>query len=230
MPQFILRFLALLVVALTPLVPAHAASDGRPVPGYVRVRIETSMGNIVVALDPKHAPRTVDNFMKYVDDGRFENTKFYRASRAKSDPTRRGFIQGGIDTDFRRTLVPLVPLEPTSKTGLKHVDGTISMARHKEPDTASGNFSIFVGPSPYMDAAPGRPGYAAFGHVVSGMDVVRKIMALPTCCGKGPMFGQMIKQDVQIVRAVRLDGKPAPTTVVRPWLFQPKGQRPAVKK
>ncbi len=230
MPQILLRLIALLVFVLTPLVPVHAASDGRPVPGLVRVRIETSMGNIVVALDPKHAPRTVDNFMKYVDDGRFENTKFYRASRSKSDPTRRGFIQGGIDTDFRRTLLPLVPLEPTSKTGIKHVDGTISMARHKQPDSASGNFSIFVGPAPFMDAAPGRPGYAAFGHVVSGMDVVRKIMALPTCCGTGPMFGQMIKQDVQIVRAVRLDGKPAPTTVVRPWLFQPKGQRSAPLK
>lgn len=225
MPQILLRFLALLLFVLTPQMPVHAASDGRPVPGHVRVRIETSMGNIVVALDPKRAPKTVDNFMKYVDDGRLENTKFYRASRSKSEPTRRGFIQGGIDTDFRRTLLPLVPLEPTSKTGLHHVDGTISMARNAHPDTASGNFSIFVGPAPFMDAAPGRPGYAAFGHVVSGMDVVKKIMALPTCCGKGPMFGQMIKQDVQIVRVVRLDGKPAPTTVVRPWLFQPKGQR-----
>lgn len=230
MPQTLLRLLALLILALMPLMPTHAASDGRPIPGMVRVRIETSMGNIVVALDPKRAPKTTDNFMKYVDDGRFENTKFYRASRSKSEPTRRGFIQGGIDTDFRRTLLPLVPLEPTSKTGIKHVDGTISMARHEHPDTASGNFSIFVGSAPFMDAAPGRPGYAAFGHVVSGMDVVRKIMALPTCCGKGPMFGQMIKQDVKIVRVVRLDGKPAPTTVVRPWLFQPKGQRPPVKK
>ena len=230
MKQIFLRLLALLVLALTPLMPAHAASDGRPIPGMVRVRIETSMGNIVVALDPKRAPKTTDNFMKYVDDGRFENTKFYRASRSKSDPTRRGFIQGGIDTDFRRTLLPLVPLEPTSKTGIKHVEGTISMARHEHPDTASGNFSIFVGPAPFMDAAPGRPGYAAFGHVVSGMDVVKKIMALPTCCGKGPMFGQMIKADVKIVRAVRLDGKPTPTTIVRPWLFQPKGERAQTPK
>ncbi len=190
-------------------------------PGYVRVRIETNMGNIVVALDAKRAPKTTTNFLKYVDDGRFENTSFYRASRSKSD-AKRGFIQGGIDTDFRRTLMPLVPLEPTSKTGLKHVEGTISMARHEHPDTASGNFSIFVGPAPFMDAAPGRPGYAAFGQVLSGMEVVRKILALPTCCGKGPMFGQMIKADVKIARVVRLDGKPAPTTAVRPWLFQPK--------
>jgi len=184
------------------------------------------MGPIVVALDAKRAPKTTANFLKYVDDGRFDGTTFYRASRAKSDP-KRGFIQGGIDTDFCRTLLPAVPLEPTSQTGLKHVSGTISMARHKQPDSATGNFSIFTGPAPYMDAAPGRPGYAAFGHVVAGMDVVRKILALPTCCGKGAMFGQMIRQEVRIVRAVRLDGKPQPTSAVRPWLFQPKGQRPA---
>ena len=219
-PLFVSRLLAFLILVMMPNLPAHAAPEGKAVPGYVRVRIETNMGNIVVALDAKRAPKTTANFLKYVDDGRFENTKFYRASRAKTDP-RRGFIQGGIDTDFRRTIVPLVPLEPTSMTGLKHVEGTISMARHEHPDTASGNFSLFVGPAPFMDAAPGRPGYAAFGKVLSGMDVVKKIMALPTCCGKGPMFGQMIKADVTIRHIVRLDGKAAPTTYVRPWLFAP---------
>lgn len=218
------RLVAVLLAMIAPLA-AHAApsSDGKPMPGYVRVRIETSMGNITVALDAKHAPKTTDNFMKYVDDGRFEGMRFYRASRAKSDP-HRGFIQGGVDTDARRTLVPSVPLEPTSKTGIKHLDGTISMARHEDPNSASGNFSIFVGPAPGMDAAPGRLGYAAFGHVVAGMDVVKKIMAVPTCCGEGAMFGQMIKQPITIVRMVRLDGKAQPTTVVRPWLFQPQGK------
>lgn len=217
------RFLALLILVLTPLIAQDALAQpaNKPTPGYVRVRLETSMGNIVVALDARRAPKTTKNFMQYVDDGRLDGTKFYRASRAKSDP-RRGFIQGGIDTDFRRTIMPAVELEPTSKTGIKHVEGVISMARREEPDSATGNFSIFVGSAPFMDAAPGRQGYAAFGHVVAGMDVVRKILALPTCCGKGVMFGQMIKQDVTITRAVRLDGKAAPTTFVRPWLFQPR--------
>ncbi|MBO9576520.1 MAG: peptidylprolyl isomerase [Sphingobium sp.] len=225
MPFHLLRrLLALILLALIPLAAAHARPEDNPIPGHVRVRVETSMGNIVVALDMRRAPRTSVNFLKYVDDGRYENTRFYRASRAKSD-ARRGFIQGGIDTDFRRTIMPAIPLEPTSQTGLKHVEGAISMARHEQPNSATGNFSIFVGSAPFMDAAPGRPGYAVFGHVVSGMEVVKKIMALPTCCGKGPMFGQMIKQDVRIVRMVRLDGKAAPTTYVRPWLFQPKGER-----
>jgi len=225
MPNIIRSLIALLAFAVAALAPASAfaAPEGKPMPGFVRVRIETSMGNIVVALDARHAPKTTDNFMKYVDDGRFEGMHFYRASRAKSD-AHRGFIQGGIDTDYRRALVPSVPLEPTSKTGIKHVDGTISMARHEDPNSATGNFSIYVGPAPGMDAAPGRPGYAAFGHVVAGMDVVKKIMAVPTCCGEGPMFGQMIKQPVTIVRMVRLDGKAQPTTIVRPWLFQPTGK------
>lgn len=228
MPLFLRRCLALLILVALPLVTAQAIAQTatKAAPGYVRVRIETSMGNIIVALDAKRAPLTTANFMKYVDDGRFENTKFYRASRAKSDP-RRGFIQGGIDTDFRRTIMPGVPFESTAKTGIKHQDGVISMARREETDSATGNFSLFVGPAPFMDAAPGRPGYAAFGKVVAGMDVVKKIMALPTCCGKGPMFGQMIQKDVRIVRVVRLDGKAAPTTFVRPWLFQPKGSQPS---
>ena len=224
MPLFLRRFLALTLLALTPpfMSSAALAQDGRAMPGHVRVRIETNFGNIVVALDRKRAPKTTVNFLKYVDDGRLENTKFYRASRAKSDP-KRGFIQGGIDTDFRRTLMPAVPLEPTTQTGITHGEGVISMARHEQPNSGTGNFSIFVGAAPFMDAAPGRPGYAAFGKVVSGMDVVRKILALPTCCGKGPMFGQMIQKDVQIIRVVRLDGKAEPTTIVRPWLYQPRG-------
>jgi peptidyl-prolyl cis-trans isomerase A (cyclophilin A) len=217
------RLIALVLLALA--LPASAQPAGKPIPGMIRVRIETNMGDITVALDAKRAPKTVRNFMLYVDDGRFEGVKFYRASRAKSDP-RRGFIQGGIDTDFRRTIVPSVELEPTSQTGIKHQDGVISMARHEQPNSATGNFSIFVGPAPFMDAAPGRPGYAAFGRVVAGMDAVTTILALPTCCGKGPMFGQMIKADVTIKRIVRLDGKAAPTTYVRPWLFQPRGERP----
>jgi peptidyl-prolyl cis-trans isomerase A (cyclophilin A) len=225
MLSFVYRLLALALLALTPLMPAHAAPANKPTPGYVRVRIETSMGNITVALDARRAPRTTRNFLLYVDDGRLDGTKFYRASRSKSQ-AGRGFIQGGIDTDFRRTIMPAVVLEPTSQTGITHQEGVISMARHKQPDSATGNFSIFTGPAPYMDAASGRPGYAAFGHVVAGMDVVRKILALPTCCGKGPMFGQMIKQDVIISKVVRLDGKAQPTTYVRPWLFQPRAERP----
>lgn len=225
MPSFPIRLVACLLAFLLPLSSALAAPPAnRPTPGYVRVRLETDAGNIVVALDARRAPRTTANFLQYVDDGRLDGTSFYRASRNKAMPGN-GFIQGGVDTDFRRVIMPAVVLEPTSQTGLLHLDGTITMARHKEENSGTGNFSITVGPAPSLDARPGSPGYAAFGHVVAGMDVVKKILARPTCCGKGVMFGQMIRQPVRLIRAVRIDGTPRPTSFVRPWLMMPSGSK-----
>jgi peptidyl-prolyl cis-trans isomerase A (cyclophilin A) len=223
----IIRSLVACLLAVLPLAAASAQSATRPTPGYVRVRLETSMGNIVLALNAKAAPKTVANFMIYVDDGRLDNTSFYRAYRRKDDP-RLGFVQGGIDTEARRVYFPTVELEPTSKTGLRHLDGTISMARHKEENSGTGNFSIQIGPNPTLDARPGYSGYAAFGQVVAGMDVIKRILALDTCCGRGVMFGQMIKKRVSIIRAVRLDGAPRPSGVVKPWLMKPRA--PADRK
>ena len=197
---------------------AFAQSATRATPGYVRVRLETNIGNIVLALDAKRAPKTVANFMIYVDDGRLDDTSFYRAFRRKDDP-KSGFVQGGIDTIARRVYFPTVELEPTDKTGLKHLDGTISMARHKEPNSGTGNFSIQIGANPTLDARPGYPGYAAFGQVVAGMDIIKRILARDTCCGRGVMFGQMIKDRVIIKRAVRLDGKAKPSGAIKPWLI-----------
>lgn len=182
--------------------------------GVVRVRLETAGGPIVLALDAKRAPKTVANFMMYVDDGRFEGTGFFRAARAKTRPG--GFVEGGIGTDPRRVLPP-VPLEPTSVTGLHHVDGAVSMARFERPDSATGNFSILVGPYLGMDARAGSPGYAVFGRVQSGMDVVKRILAQPTGGGSGPTAGQMLMNRVTITRAVRLDGVARPTGRPKPW-------------
>ena len=206
-----MRFLMLLLLALT-----LAAAPAAP-PGAVRVRLETSEGPIMVALDMKRAPVTSTNFLAYVDDGRLDGTTIYRASRRKTD-SKLGFIQGGIDTDHRRALRG-IPLEPTSKTGLRHVDGTISMAHGANPDTATGNFTIMVGANPALDARPGYPGYAAFGQVIGGMANVKKILAKPTGGGRGAMRGQMILQPVKLIRAVRIDGKPRPTGRVKPWLI-----------
>jgi len=227
MPLIIRRFSALLALLLLSL-PATAAAPSatRPTPGYVRVKLETSLGNIVIALDAKRAPKTTANFLIYVDDGRLDDTKFYRAYRRK-DNAKLGFVQGGIDTEARRVYFPTVPLEPTDKTGLRHLDGTISMARHKDPDSGTGNFSIQIGPNPSLDARPGYPGYAAFGQVVAGMDVLRRILAMETCCGRGVMFGQMLRKPVKIIRAVRLDGTPKPSGGVKPWLM---GKRAPAKK
>jgi len=214
-----MRFLLLAALALfaLPLSASDAAPQGKPTPGMVRVRIVTSEGPIILALDAKHAPKTVANFMAYVDDGRLDGTNFYRASRRTGDPAH-GFIQGGIGTDARRML-PSVPLEPTNVTGLRHLDGTVSMAHGPNPDGANCNFSIMVGPNPGLDARGNFRGFAAFWQVVSGMEIVKRILALPSGGGSDAMKGQMILKPVQIVRVERLDGVAKPTGRVKPWLL-----------
>lgn len=186
-----------------------------PPGGLVRVRIVTSEGTIVVALEAKRAPRTTANFLAYVDDGRLDGTTIYRSARRKADP-KFGFIQGGIGTDARRIL-PSPPLEPTNRTGIRHLSGAISMAHGSNPDSATGNFSIMVGDNPGLDAKPGSRGFAAFGHVISGMDVVKRILAKPTGGGRDAMRGQMILPPVKLIRAQRLDGTPKPTGLPKPW-------------
>jgi peptidyl-prolyl cis-trans isomerase A (cyclophilin A) len=168
-----------------------------------RVAIQTGLGTIVVELADKQAPITSKNFLRYVENGKLDGTSFYRAARSKS-VANYGFIQGGIDRDYRRAYFA-IPHEPTSKTGLKHVEGTISMARNM-PGTAMGDFFITASAAPYLDARPDYPGYAAFGRVVKGMDVVRKILAAPTWIGRGSgaVKDQLIIKRIPIVTAKRI--------------------------
>lgn len=212
-----MRFLGL-VAALFLLLPGLVAAAPQS-PGEVRVKLVTSAGEIVIAVDTRRAPRTAANFLAYVDDGRLDGTSFYRTARRQSDQGM-GFIQGGIGTDYRRIL-PSVPLERTDVTGIKHVSGTVSLAHGANPDSGNGNFSIMVGDNPGLNATATSPGFAAFGRVVSGMDVVRKILALPSGGGRGPMRGQMILDPVKLIRAQRLDGVARPTGKVKPWLIGP---------
>ena len=204
------------VLLLAALLLGGAAPADRATPGYVRVRLVTAVGDIVLALDAKRAPRTVANFLVYVDDGRLDDTRFYRASRRRDAPTF-GFIQGGIDTDATRSLDPIA-IERTDRTGLRHLDGTISMAHGPSPNSATGNFSIMVGPTPSLDAHGANAGYAAFGHVVAGMDVVKRILAVPTGGGFDAMKGQMILAPIRLLRAERLDGTPHPSGRFKTWL------------
>jgi len=169
-----------------------------------RLAIETQAGRILVELDARRAPVTAANFLAYADQHRFDGTFFYRASRTRG-AADRGFIQGGIRHDYRRMLAPIAH-EPTSRTGLRHRDGTISMA-HSETSGAMGDFFITVGAMPSMDAHGREPGFAAFGHVVEGMDVVRHILAAPTLAnaGSGAMRGQMVAAPVPILSVRRAD-------------------------
>lgn len=205
---------SLILAAAAVLATAAPAAAPRE-PAVVRVRLDTPYGPIVLALEARRAPRTVANFMGYVDDKRFDGMSFYRAARNRSAPAY-GFIQGGIRSDARRILPPF-PLETTAMTGLRHVDGTISMARRAEAGSAGGNFFITVGAMPSMDAKGSYPGYAAFGHVVSGMPVVKRILAMKTGGGMG---GQMLMPPVKLVAAKRLNGTPHPTGIVKPWLVK----------
>jgi peptidyl-prolyl cis-trans isomerase A (cyclophilin A) len=189
---------------------ANAAAAPRPPAAEadeVRVRLATDAGTIELALDHRHAPVTTENFLRYVDQHRFDGTSFYRASRTRGAPGR-GFVQGGIRHDYRRML-PEIAHEPTSRTGLRHVDGTISMAR-TTPGSAMGDFFIILGSMPAFDAGPrasgDHQGYAAFGHVTAGMDVVRRLLAAATVAnaGRGAMRGQMLAAPVRIVSVRRL--------------------------
>lgn len=214
-----MRLIALLCATLLLAVPTFAAQN-RAVSGLVRVRLVTSDGNIVIALDAKRAPKTTANFLNYVDDGRLDGTTFYRASRSKFTKGM-GFIQGGIRTEYRRMLPP-VPLEPTNVTGLRHTDGVVSMAHGDDPNSGNANFSLLAGAHPALDANAKSKGYAAFGKVVEGMPVVRRILAMPSGGGSGAMKGQMLIRPVQIIRAERLDGKGRPAPAFKPWQVGPR--------
>jgi peptidyl-prolyl cis-trans isomerase A (cyclophilin A) len=184
--------------------PAKAAPEPAPVPDVARVRLETEAGAIVLELDGRRAPVTTGNFLRYVDQHRFDGTTFYRAVQTRGAP-ERGFIQGGIRRDHRR-MFPPIDHEPTSETGLRHVEGAISMARSEMGAGAIGDFFITTAAMPSMDAREGKPGYAAFGRVVEGMATVRRILAAETVpnAGRGAMRGQMLAEPVTIRSARRV--------------------------
>jgi peptidyl-prolyl cis-trans isomerase A (cyclophilin A) len=186
-------------------IPATTAPATAPKPATARVALVTSEGTIIVEVETERAKVTAANFLRYVAEKRLDGTTFYRAMNLAPG---YGLIQGGVRGDPKRVL-PKIRHEPTSTTGLSHVDGTISMARGA-PGSADGDFFITVGALTSLDADPAKPGdnlgFAAFGRVVAGMETVKAIMAAPTSPteGVGVMKGQMIAAPVRIVSARRL--------------------------
>ncbi len=214
------RFALLAIPLLAALAPtlAGAAPSRRapaPLPDVVRVALTTEKGVITVDLDAKHAPVTVANFVRYVDARRFDGIAFYRAMKLAWGTQPNGLIQTG-QRDMRLRYAPIAH-EPTSATGLLHKAGALSMARNA-PGTAVADFSILLSDMPGLDADPAsanpetKAGYAVFGHVVGGMDVVRLIWDSPLSptMGEGVMKGQMLSPPVKVLTARRIAIAPAP--------------------
>lgn len=157
-----------------------------------RVRIVTTAGTIVVVLDPKRAPKTVANFLHYVNTRFYDGGSFFRAVP--------GFVIQGGNKPKEKPSDPKIPLETPLATGIRNTDGAISMARETQPNTATSEFFICDGSQRRLDGSKTRPGYAAFGHVVSGMDVVRAIARLPAPGPNGMMTTPVTIVHVTVVR------------------------------
>lgn len=190
-----------LIAALAMLAASPALAAGKP-----RVAIETDKGTIIVELEDQKAPITAKNFLYYVDKHRFDGGQFFRANRAKGAPGA-GSIQGQPKPYSRRA--PPIAHESTLKTGLKHKAGAISMGRDA-PGSATADFFICASAQPYLDAKPGKSdaaqGYAVFGYVVQGMDVVKKILAGRTdgATNVPSMKGQILNPPVKILSMKRI--------------------------
>lgn len=181
-----------------------AATAPAPVPVTVPVTLSTSEGPIVIAVETERAPITAANFLRYVDQKRLDGIAFYRAVKVQDG---FGLVQAGVRNDPRRVLKPIAH-EPTSQTHLSHTDGTVSMARGA-PGSADGDFFFTVGDMSALDANPTQPGdnlgFAAFGHVVAGMEVIHRILDAPKSptAGEGEMKGQMLDPPIRILAARR---------------------------
>jgi peptidyl-prolyl cis-trans isomerase A (cyclophilin A) len=174
-------------------------NDGKP----VHVLLQTEKGDIEVELDAAKAPNTVANFLRYVDGKYYDGGRFHRTVKPDNQPkndVKIDVIQAGINPAKARKDFPPIKLERTRETKLLHEDGSISMARNG-PDTATGDFFICIGPQPELNFGgkrnPDGQGFAAFGKVVKGMEVVKQIQA-------SPADGQTLTPAIKLVKAVRV--------------------------
>jgi peptidyl-prolyl cis-trans isomerase A (cyclophilin A) len=187
-------WLALLIV------PVAAVAEVPP----TRVELTTELGEIVLEVDLAAAPVTAANFLRYVDEERLEGAHFYRVvtlDNQPDSPVLIEVIQGGLGFAENARRLPAIAHETTEETGILHRDGAVSMAR-LEPGSASSEFFICVGDQPELDFGgtrnPDGQGFAAFGRVIEGMDVVRAIQRLPE-------EGQMLTETVAITGVARID-------------------------
>lgn len=198
---FLLTFLAVPALAQTATPAPSPTAAALP-----RVVLTTDQGSITIEVDNVHAPITGNNFLRYVDQKRLDGASFYRVVKVQD---HYGFVQFGVQNAPAKVLPP-IKHEPTTQTGIKHLDFTLSSPR-RAPGTAQGEFTIMLGDqSASMDADPAKPGdnlgYAAFAHVVEGKDVVLKIFdapVSPTASIRGAFKGEVPAVMVKIVTARR---------------------------
>jgi peptidyl-prolyl cis-trans isomerase A (cyclophilin A) len=198
-------FFALVIAALV-WGGGHLASQSP-----VRVRVQTELGDIVIEVDQAKAPATAANFLRYVDGGHYDGGSWHRTVKPDNQPEstiKIEVIQAGVNPDKAKSGFPAITLERTSVTGLRHTDGAISMARGAADSATSGWF-ICIDDQPSLDFGgqrnPDGQGFAAFGRVVSGMDVVRKIQAAPSSADrKTNAEAQRLTPPIRIIKAARL--------------------------
>lgn len=214
---------------VTPPAPPPPAPE-RPAPATVAIVVTTELGPITIALETERAPITANYILRHVDERRLDGAAFYRAMKLVPDGSI-GLVQGGIQDGAK--LLPPVAHEPTTVTGLTHDEGAVSLARGA-PGTAQAQFFIILGAIKGLDARPGEPGdnlgYAVFGRVTAGMEVVKAIQNAPVSAtkGEGAMKGQMIETPVKIISVKRLIPLP-PKPVVKPAV-RPAAKKPLPKK
>ena len=193
-----------LMALLHPVWAQDAALVSEEAPALPRVLLHSSRGDILVELEARRAPVTVRNFLRYVDQKRLDGSDFYRAVKI-GDDGKYGLVQGGLRGNPKRVLKPIAHESPRT-TGLSHLDGAISMAR-TDPGTATADFFFVVGDLVALDgqASGDDAGYAVFGRVIDGMDVVRDILEQPRSedGGEGVMKGQMLAKPVKILSVRR---------------------------
>jgi peptidyl-prolyl cis-trans isomerase A (cyclophilin A) len=205
--RVVLVSLALMLVLAAWSPGARAQTTGSP----VRVQVETALGVIVLELDPAHAPATVANFLAYVDAGHYDGGTFHRTVKLDNQPestVKIEVIQAGVNPAQSKSGFPAIALERTNRSGLKHVDGAVSMARGAADSATSGWF-ICINDQPSLDFGgtrnPDGQGFAAFGRVVSGMDVVRKIQQAPSSNDRTTnAAAQKLTPPVTIVKVARV--------------------------
>ena len=185
------------------------AAPAQPAPAPaapVGVVVTTTLGEVHVALESQRAPVTVANFLRYVDARRFDNSSLYRAVKIDAEGNY-GLVQGGLKGDRKKLFKPIAHESP-AVTGLSHVNGTISMAR-TDPGTADADFFFIIGDLTALDgkADGSDPGYAAFGHVTQGMEILKQVLLAPRSedVGDGSMKGQILSEPVKILSIRRQD-------------------------